>query len=673
MDVKVICQCGAKFQFEVEPVHGRMPGPIACPVCNADATEAANAIIAQKLPAPAPASAPAQFAAAPESAIPTCPKHSSELAVAECFVCGKAICHKCMQQFGFLCSSYCKGQAEARKLPVPVFEGQVHQRARKEGRAQSMLLAGGVAVAALLFAAYLWFWFVGSRPKTAFKIETGPGTPFLAAQWIDDDRFFGITPLRVAMFEAASGKELWTLDLPKDELKGEKFPRSDEWHFAFEPRVKVVSKEIWVGLPARVLRIDAQTGKKKQELMLPARADDYHIGDIHFLAVSSNPTNDSKLLTRINLQNGQVDSEATPARTGARRVVGVTRSMPGLQNTSLSKMDPNDEEFSEFNSTSYGRDRDYVFAGGNVAHMTRRLIEERIAVQSSTKAKKGPAIIDNPNMRASQGMAAAEEFVNQGQPDTKIDESLYGVTIHRYFGGAPDWTGQVAGRPFFFTQKTVDYLVAGNTLIVFNKNNQKLWEAKLTYSISPSFWEEIDNQGGPALEQGSRLLFYDQGVLTAFDLKKGEALWRVNSVGISSLALDGDGNVYVSSTTAGPENIRYARQISFSNKIYPQILKVELKSGKVLWQSPRVGSDCMVTGGIVYTTSAQTSGVDAMASMMNRSDAALPVHWRMFRLNPSNGKDEWEYYRNGGPRETYPRQKRILLHYNEALVMLKYL
>ena len=34
----------------------------------------------------------------------------------------------------------------------------------------------------------------------------------------------------------------------------------------------------------------------------------------------------------------------------------------------------------------------------------------------------------------------------------------------------------------------------------------------------------MDSDSGPALEVGSRLLFYDQGVLTAFDLKKGEWL-----------------------------------------------------------------------------------------------------------------------------------------------------
>ena len=56
--VKVQCGCGQKYAFDVEPVNGRMPSPIACPVCGADGTAAANQIIAQSLPPP-PVAAPA--------------------------------------------------------------------------------------------------------------------------------------------------------------------------------------------------------------------------------------------------------------------------------------------------------------------------------------------------------------------------------------------------------------------------------------------------------------------------------------------------------------------------------------------------------------------------------------------------------------------------------------
>jgi uncharacterized protein YxjI len=57
MEIKIECSCGTRFKFDVEPVNGRMPVAIGCPSCKLDATGAANAIIAQQLPPPAPAPA----------------------------------------------------------------------------------------------------------------------------------------------------------------------------------------------------------------------------------------------------------------------------------------------------------------------------------------------------------------------------------------------------------------------------------------------------------------------------------------------------------------------------------------------------------------------------------------------------------------------------------------
>ena len=59
--IKINCACGQRYAFDTEPVNGRMPAPVACPVCGADGTAAANDIIAQTMPAsaPPPALAPA--------------------------------------------------------------------------------------------------------------------------------------------------------------------------------------------------------------------------------------------------------------------------------------------------------------------------------------------------------------------------------------------------------------------------------------------------------------------------------------------------------------------------------------------------------------------------------------------------------------------------------------
>lgn len=67
MTVKILCGCGQKYAFDVEPYHGRMPAPVQCPICKTDGTAAANEILARTTPAPAVATAPpvATPAAAP--------------------------------------------------------------------------------------------------------------------------------------------------------------------------------------------------------------------------------------------------------------------------------------------------------------------------------------------------------------------------------------------------------------------------------------------------------------------------------------------------------------------------------------------------------------------------------------------------------------------------------
>src|SRR5262245_46299271 len=45
--IKIQCSCGQRYQFEVEPVSGRVPSPVTCPACGTDGTDAANAALAQ--------------------------------------------------------------------------------------------------------------------------------------------------------------------------------------------------------------------------------------------------------------------------------------------------------------------------------------------------------------------------------------------------------------------------------------------------------------------------------------------------------------------------------------------------------------------------------------------------------------------------------------------------
>jgi hypothetical protein len=47
--IKIICLCGQKYAFEVQPEDGRMPVAVNCPVCGRDGTIAANESIRKML------------------------------------------------------------------------------------------------------------------------------------------------------------------------------------------------------------------------------------------------------------------------------------------------------------------------------------------------------------------------------------------------------------------------------------------------------------------------------------------------------------------------------------------------------------------------------------------------------------------------------------------------
>ncbi|HSY20396.1 MAG TPA: hypothetical protein VK815_18775 [Candidatus Acidoferrales bacterium] len=76
--VKIECDCGQHYAFDVEPVNGRMGTTVACPCCGADGTPAADHVIAQKLGPPPPVEPiihipPPKPKPAPETIIPIPP------------------------------------------------------------------------------------------------------------------------------------------------------------------------------------------------------------------------------------------------------------------------------------------------------------------------------------------------------------------------------------------------------------------------------------------------------------------------------------------------------------------------------------------------------------------------------------------------------------------------
>jgi outer membrane protein assembly factor BamB len=149
------------------------------------------------------------------------------------------------------------------------------------------------------------------------------------------------------------------------------------------------------------------------------------------------------------------------------------------------------------------------------------------------------------------------------------DQSRYLVSLQRP-GTAEAWSGEVIGRPSLFPLATVNVLTADKSVLVIDKSCRKLWQATLTYNVSGGY-RSADAEGalygqGPCVEHKASLYVIDAGVLTAFDLATGSARWRLPSVGITGLFFDDRGMIYLNTSTASPETLKYPNQIDINRK-----------------------------------------------------------------------------------------------------------
>jgi outer membrane protein assembly factor BamB len=723
MTIKILCECGTKFAFDVEPIGGKIPAPVTCPSCAKDATEAANEIIAQQLgmsataaplasaPAPvvssggsmkvappahgvstmrvagsAPSAPPvgappvSDLPEAPAPAVEMCAKHPDSPAAANCVVCHKPICLDCMALFGYLCSAYCKGLASRKNIYVPPYAGMKTELVQAENRKGNRLLMAAGSAAVLFLAAFIWYNFFGSKPKIAWKIEAPKTARFVYSQWVGRKNIAAVMTDKAALYDGASGKMIWESAFKADEKPEQKmFRKTDDedadttFFTSINIRAKVVGNDLWVIFPRKAVRIDLATGKRKSEIALPEAIDDGTFSDTTFLGVAK-PTEGKKVLARIDLNSGQMNTLALTQAVARINYPALNR-MPTVGSGS-GFMNNVDRESDSFGAARLQEDRpEYYLSGNSVVNVQVKLLEQRMIAVQAMREKKGPSIIDSGNARASQGLEAAEEMFNENRRAETggvrlEDESRYLVTLRRPLGGGSAWSGEVVGPPAFFPLRNIDLLVAGKGIYAFSKNGQRLWESKITYPVAPRFVEGLTEER-PALEHGSKLFFFDQGNLIAFDAKNGQVAWRLQSVGISSLKIDPAGKLYVATTTAGPDQIKYSEEISINEKIHPVLMKVDPSSGAIIWQKDRLGQEIFISGKYVYATQSRISGMDHFSAMTSGGGDA-PVHSRLYRVDPDNGKDLWEFYRPKPPQSVDPRENRLLLQYGNEILMVKY-
>src|SRR5581483_4835830 len=228
------------------------------------------------------------------------------------------------------------------------------------------------------------------------------------------------------------------------------------------------------------------------------------------------------------------------------------------------------------------------------------------------------------------------------------------------------------GPPKLYPLDSVNVVAADKLIIVLDKANKKLWQSTLGFNVVPGLAaldEEIATYGqGPCVERKGTLYVFDQGVLSAFDLKSGDARWRLPSVGIAGLFFDDHDMIYVNTTSASHETLKYSRQIDLSQKVSAVILKLDSRDGKILWSTPSRGLINYVSGRFIL--SAQSTIPDQDDD--TESDEQKIPWMRIRRLNPSDGREVWDHFQQRAPLDIAFDQNTIRLVFKREVQVLRF-
>jgi hypothetical protein len=649
MNVKIQCGCGAKYSLAVEREQIDSGVQLVCQECGADNSEMLRQVFAQQMVA-APTVVPvgrlltttattvSTSVSEPETV--QCRKHPGNFQTAECAVCGKPLCPKCLEQLGYFCSAFCKGKAEQAQIAVPEYVGQsvVVERQFWRGVRKGAWVVG--AVGALIAAAWAWYAFIGSHPRVAWSEKM----PRAEAGWckiVAPGELLVWHGKRLARYDLAKRRSVWSTTIAPMEA-----PRS-EWAEPDAPlssrNVHWIAGFIWTVLPDSVAQIDWATGKAIKSIPVADQIERVESSERALFLVTRDDLG-RQTATRIDGRTGETREERLPL---AGELLETAR-------------------------------KELVNARENFVSFSVKLVEARFAKAGAAQAeRKGKSVLESGVTGANAGEAIAEIVGEWQQEEPGLvrgeDESRYSVTLRRVLADASsDWTGEVIGPPELYSLPTVDVLAAGKTIRVFDKSNKKLWEAGLGFSTAQATAIQRDHFSEtagvmPAVEHGNRLYFIDPGMLTCFELATGNALWRYQAGGISGLQFDREGTVYVSAISGGVEHLITSRSDDPEKRLQPVILKLDPANGKSLWDLPRRAQSCRASGKFIY---AMDASMGEPGTLVRRP---TPEHMKLYRLENETGLVRWEHYDKRMPLSWDCQANTIVFLFRNELQIVKFL
>jgi hypothetical protein len=447
---------------------------------------------------------------------------------------------------------------------------------------------------------------------------------------------------------------------------------------ALPPLVLTNAQGIWVCPGDQVVRLDPRTGEVKLTVPIEGPLAGFTVVESNLLVVSA-PSETRRIAMRIDLSSGETSSQSIEVPRAQKRISTTRDELPpNVQPTAALLLDVATEQ-RKFNKPLDALSSEFFSAGQNLVELRVKLLEEKVTWVQAMKSR-GPSVINEKTTSGTSTAAVEQEVFNDIKRSRTggvkpIDQSTYEVRLRRWLGGQPvQWQDEVSGLPVFFPLQTVDLLTAGKSLIVFDKQNNKLFETQLSFPISEQFALANPLHLPPAAERAGVLYFFDQGVLTALSLPGGQVQWRLTSIGISQVQFDDAGMLYVDTTAGTPEDIQYSEQIKAAPASV--ILKVDPHSGKILWQIQKLGQHCVLSGKFVYTLSENVNGMGMLMNLAEAVNSPQPepqVYFHIRRLDPATGQVLWDFYREDAPQDGAFQQNCFVLRFHKEVQAFKFL
>lgn len=320
---------------------------------------------------------------------------------------------------------------------------------------------------------------------------------------------------------------------------------------------------------------------------------------------------------------------------------------------------------------------EFTGGGGSLARVDIRLIERKTRKQDLIKPGAEKALTQAAANAPAHSLDEATSIMKMmeidsarafGQATQEIDESTYEVTVTRPFAStAPPLTERFQGRVEVLSTPSLDLIAGGTRLVALDRNNKKLWEAKLGAAI-PDHDAQWDEGAAPScVERDGKLFLADGAFLTAFQPTTGQVLWRLPSVGIRKFVFDGEGNLYVRTDNLSVDSLHYL--ITAETEVPTcTVLKVSAADGKILWDAPKF-EDVWASGDHVYAYREARNPGDLENQVFDPGKVP-EARVRFYKLSRSDGKPVWDWFQTRRPIHVVPAGKTMAILFRDELQVI---